>query len=82
MLKYALVVALISISAQTFGATKASAVAKPTIDRTIDLSKEDASAEFQAVVSPGSLHINGNGAKVSGELLIKDKSLTGNLLIH
>lgn len=48
----------------------------------IDLSKEDANVEFQAIVKPGSLHINGTGAKLTGNLTFMDKSLTGKIVVH
>jgi polyisoprenoid-binding protein YceI len=50
--------------------------------RSVDLSSQNTSVEFLAIVKPGSLRINGTGAKVGGNISIVDKSLTGDLLVH
>lgn len=56
--------------------------APKTFTKEIDLNKEDTSAEFLALVKPGSLRINGTGAKVNGTLSMSEKSLKGNFVVH
>lgn len=58
------------------------AQAKDAPPRKIDLSKEDASVEFLAKVKPGSISINGTGAKINGNLEIEHDSLTGELVVR
>jgi polyisoprenoid-binding protein YceI len=58
------------------------AFAEGSTARQIDLSKENANVEFLAMVKPGSIRINGAGAKVTGTLSVLEKSLTGALLVH
>ena len=48
----------------------------------IDLSKEETSVEFLATVKPGSLHINGTGAKLNGTITIGEKTLDADIIAH
>ncbi|MES3038384.1 MAG: YceI family protein [Bdellovibrionota bacterium] len=63
-----------------FSATDSVAKKDATV-KTIDLSKEETSVRFLALVKPGSLRINGTGAKLSGTITLNGTQLAAEITV-
>jgi polyisoprenoid-binding protein YceI len=76
---------LIALAASVAGAAPKIANSKISVapqSQKIDLAGEESSVEFVAVVKPGSIRINGNGAKLAGTVTVSEKSLIADLVVH